>query len=114
MVRVGDVEGFDDDEGDVRDGVDEFVEVRVDDDAGDDDAGDDERRAGGPSRSDDLPGGNGKGRARGGRGVAGRTAGCRVGARCASFCDGVRRTGCILRAIDDGAVASPSRPRPRA
>jgi hypothetical protein len=34
-----------------------------------------ERRAGGPSRSDDFPAGKASGRARGGRGVAGRTAG---------------------------------------
>jgi hypothetical protein len=34
-----------------------------------------ERRAGGPSRSDDFPAGRASGRARGGRGVAGRTAG---------------------------------------
>jgi hypothetical protein len=39
------------------------------------------RRAGGPSRSDDFPAGRASGRARGGRGEAGRTAGCRVGAR---------------------------------
>jgi hypothetical protein len=63
-------------EGDV-DGEAELDEIDVEDD--DDDDGD--RRAGGPSRSADLPGGRARGRARGGRGEAGRTAGCRVGAR---------------------------------
>lgn len=62
---------------DVRD-VDPFVEVvpRAEDVL----AGRGVGSAGGPSRSDDEPDGRAKGRARGGRGVAGRTGARRVGA----------------------------------